>query len=320
YIVFSSGSGGVPKAVAHAHRAVRARRSMHRGWYGLSPDDRVLHAGAFNWTYTLGTGLMDPWSVGATAIVPPPGTDGQALAPLIAAHGATILAAVPGVYRRLLRTGVTDAPRLRHGLSAGERLPPTLRQRWRDATGTDLHEALGMSECSTFISGSPDSPAPDGTVGYVQDGRQVALDGEALCVGHGDPGLMLGYWQDGRPVLPPGDHFATGDRVAQAADGAITHLGRMDDLLNPGGFRVSPQEVEAALADLPVRDLAVGQVEVSGGAIVLAAYYVGDPLDEAAALALAQDRLAPYKQPRLWLRRAALPRNVNGKLIRRALE
>ena len=50
-----------------------ARRMMWQGWYGLGPDDRLLHAGAFNWTYTLGTGLMDPWSIGATALIPEAG-------------------------------------------------------------------------------------------------------------------------------------------------------------------------------------------------------------------------------------------------------
>ena len=42
---------------------------MHSDWYALTSNDRLLHAGAFNWTYTLGTGLLDPWSIGATAIV-----------------------------------------------------------------------------------------------------------------------------------------------------------------------------------------------------------------------------------------------------------
>jgi acyl-coenzyme A synthetase/AMP-(fatty) acid ligase len=318
YIVFTSGSGGASKAVAHAHRAVTARRSMHDGWYGLTPEDRVMHAGAFNWTYTLGTGLLDPWSVGATAIVPAPGTEAAALPGLIAAERATIFAAAPGIYRRMLRGDWPDTPTLRHGLSAGERLPPATRAAWRAATGTDLHEALGLSECSTFVSGSHARPAPEGAAGYVQPGRSARVEGDRLIVGADDPGLMLGYWEDGAPVPVAGD-FDTGDRVRALPCGAIVHEGRRDDLLNPGGHRVAPQEVEAALAGLPVEEIAVGCVETASGATVLAAFYVGPPLDEAAAAAHAAARLARYKQPRLWLRRDRLPRNPNGKLIRRDL-
>lgn len=70
YIIYTSGTSGVPRAVCHAHRAIWARQMMMQGWYGLRPEDRLLHAGAFNWTYTLGTGLMDPWTMGATALIP----------------------------------------------------------------------------------------------------------------------------------------------------------------------------------------------------------------------------------------------------------
>jgi acyl-coenzyme A synthetase/AMP-(fatty) acid ligase len=96
YIVYTSGTSGHARAVVHAHRAIWARRMMWDGWYGLTQDDRLLHAGAFNWTYTLGTGLMDPWSIGATAIIPRDGTDASALPALMAAHHATIFAAAPG--------------------------------------------------------------------------------------------------------------------------------------------------------------------------------------------------------------------------------
>ena len=70
YAVFTSGTSGRAQAVGHAHRAIWARGMMHQGWEGITAEDRVLHAGAFNWTYTLGTGLMDPWTVGATALIP----------------------------------------------------------------------------------------------------------------------------------------------------------------------------------------------------------------------------------------------------------
>ena len=115
YIIFTSGTGGAPKGVVHAHRAGWARRMMWQGWYGLSETDRMLHAGAFNWTYTLGTGLTDPWAVGATAIIYTGPRDPGIWARLIEEHGATIFAAAPGVYRQLLKaehadTGDGDQP------------------------------------------------------------------------------------------------------------------------------------------------------------------------------------------------------------------
>ncbi len=76
---------------------------MYQGWYGITPDDRMLHAGAFNWTFTLGVGLTDPWANGATAIVCTGDKAPELWPTLIAATGATLFAAVPGVYRQILK-------------------------------------------------------------------------------------------------------------------------------------------------------------------------------------------------------------------------
>ena len=67
YLVYTSGTSGQPKGVLHAHRAAWGRRPMYQGWYGIRVDDVMLHAGAFNWTYTLGVGLTDPWANGANS-------------------------------------------------------------------------------------------------------------------------------------------------------------------------------------------------------------------------------------------------------------
>ena len=122
YIIFTSGTSGQPRGVVHAHRAIWARRMMWDGWYGLTTQDRLMHAGAFNWTYTLGAGLMDPWTMGATALIPAPGLSSTQLPLLAERHQATIFAAAPGVYRQMLRAKL-PMPKLRHGLSAGEALP-----------------------------------------------------------------------------------------------------------------------------------------------------------------------------------------------------
>ncbi|WP_439137398.1 class I adenylate-forming enzyme family protein [Roseicyclus sp.] len=333
FIVFTSGSSGRPKPVVHAHRAIWARRMMWDGWYGLRPDDRVLHAGAFNWTFTLGTGLLDPWSIGATALIPAPGTKPEALTLLLKRHDATIFAAVPGVFRKLLKSAdPLQLPKLRHALSAGEKLSQLLREQWQDATGCMIHEALGMSECSTFISGSPARPAPAHSLGFPQPGRRIAVLGPngaavakgdvgILAIHRDDPGLMLGYLgADFLPKLPlRGAWFATGDLVSAASSGALLYHGRHDDILTTGGYRIAPLEIEAAFHDAAgLIECAATALPVKADTDVLALAYSGTATPEALA-ALAAARLARYKQPRLYLPLESLPRSANGKLDRKAL-
>lgn len=334
YIIYTSGTSGTPRAVMHAHRAIWARRMMHQGWYGLTPDDRLCHAGAFNWTFTLGTGLMDPWTMGATALIPAPEVTPDRIPLLLKRHDATIFAAAPGVYRKMLKQDTTLAlPHLRHGLAAGEKLSDSLRHHWQEATGTPIYEAYGMSECSTFISGSPDHPATPGTLGRPQDGRRVAIMGAdgpveigeegTIAVHKSDPGLMLGYL--GAPEATAakfsGDWFITGDQGMMDAAGEITYLGRADDMMNAGGFRVSPIEVENALTPHPgITQVAVTDIEVKEDVRVIMAFYTGpETLDSADLDAFARARLAGYKSPRGYIHVSALPTGANGKLLRRAL-
>ncbi|MBY5932449.1 acyl--CoA ligase [Tateyamaria omphalii] len=334
YIIYTSGTSGQPRAVAHAHRAIWARQMMHDGWYGLRSDDVLMHAGAFNWTYTLGTGLMDPWSVGATALIPAPGTGPDALGSLLSRHGATIFAAAPGVYRQMLaRADMPDVPSLRHGLSAGEKLPETTLAAWRKATGTDIFEAYGMSECSTFISSSPAHPAKQGALGQPQTGRYIAIlaDGAptergapgTIAVHRSDPGLMREYLNAPEETAAKyaGDWFMTGDMGVMDEDGQITYLGRDDDMMNAGGYRVSPIEVEAALADAPgLTGVGVTQIEVKTGVFIIAAFYTSSaPLDETALRAYVEPKLARYKHPRAYIHVPKLPTGANGKLVRRRL-
>jgi acyl-coenzyme A synthetase/AMP-(fatty) acid ligase len=335
YIIYTSGTSGVPRAVEHAHRAIWARRMMHQGWYGLRDTDRLCHAGAFNWTYTLGTGLLDPWTLGATALIPTSGTRSDALPELLKRHEATLFAAAPGIFRQMLKGNARiDIPGLRHGLSAGEKLPERLRAAWQGATGCNIYEAFGMTECSTFISGAPDRPAPDGTLGFVQSGRRVALLDEAgrpapkgvtgtISVHANDPGLMLGYLDHPEETAARmrGNWFLTGDTGFMRDDGSIEYHGRTDDMMNAGGYRVSPIEVETALTDhAAITDAAAVEVSVKADTRVIAAFYVTNrALDEAEIKAHIETRLARYKTPRLFIHVPDLPRGANGKLQRRIL-
>ncbi len=335
YMVYTSGTSGRPRGVVHAHRAVWARRMMWDGWYGLTQNDRLLHAGAFNWTYTLGTGLLDPWAMGATALIPAADVAASALPLLLKRYDATIFAAAPGVYRQMLKSDASlSLPKLRHGLSAGEKLPEATRLAWTERTGTAIYEALGMSECSTFVSACPGHPATPPASGYPQAGRRLAvLDGELnitkrgtggqLAISNRDPGMMIEYWNapDETAERFHGEWFLTGDTVEMAEDGAITYLGRGDDMMNAGGFRVSPVEVEATLSQFPgVAEVAATEIRVKSDATVIAAFYVtSQDVDETALSEFAQTHLARYKQPRLFIKMDALPKGGNGKLNRKAL-
>ena len=333
YIIYTSGTGGKSRGVVHAHRAIWARRMMWDGWYGLNAEDRLMHAGAFNWTYTLGTGLLDPWAIGATALIPAADVKPADIPALLAQEKASIFAAAPGVFRQMLKSPFPPLPYLRHALSAGEKMPDHTRKHWNQVTVCKIYEAFGMSECSTFISGSPARPAPAGTTGFAQPGRRVAILTESghsetgqpgvIAISADDPGLMLGYLNDPgttRAKFRDG-WFLTGDNGVMDEVGAITYLGRDDDMMNAGGFRVSPLEVENAMRAHPdITDCAAVEAAVKADATVIAVFFQSDiAISDIDLTAHAQAVLARYKQPRMFQRIDTLPHGANGKLLRREL-
>jgi len=342
FLIYTSGTTAKPKGVLHAQRSAFGRRPMYQGWYGIKPEDRMLHAGAFNWTYTLGTGLTDPWANGATAIIYTGEKDPALWPQLITQTRATLFAAVPGLYRQILKYAKpkrADLGALRHGLVAGETPPPGLFEEWTAETGTELYEALGMSEISTYVSSSPSVPRKAGAVGKPQAGRRVAIlplergteplgpgeDG-LLAVHRSDPGLMLGYWNrpEEEAAVYRGDWFIGGDLAAMDEDGYVAHLGRTNDLMNALGYRVSPLEVESVFAQHPhVAEVGCAEVCVRDDVSVIAAFIVpaaGVNLDTNQIQHFAAERLAPYKRPREIVVVESLPRTANGKLMRSALK
>jgi acyl-coenzyme A synthetase/AMP-(fatty) acid ligase len=226
----------------------------------------------------------------------------------------------------MIREGFSPPASLRHGLSAGEALPVSILERWRQATGLELYEAFGMSEISTYISSSPLIPVRPGSPGKPQPGRSVAiLDGGRLGVHRSDPGLMLGYWNRPEDMVSAydGDWFTGGDLGEFDEDGYFWFAGRADDLMNAGGYRVSPLEVENVFLQHPaVLDAGVREWRVSPDTTIVAAFVVpqnGVTADPVALKAFARERLAAYKCPREVFLVKALPRTANGKLKRNAM-
>lgn len=345
YMVYTSGTTGSPRGVLHAHRAVWARRMMIDGWTGIRSDDTILHSGQLNWTYAMGIAVFDAWAQGARSIIYEGPRNTELWARLLREHRATIFAAVPSLYRQLCRDVGSleeDTQSLRHGLCAGEPLPIPLWETWRERTQKPLYEALGMSECSTYISSGPNTPTLPGSPGKAQAGRRIGildLDQKTptllpanqvgmLAIHASDPGLMLGYFnaEDATQNAYLGDWFLTGDLAAFDDAGYLHYHGRNDDTIISLGYRVGPAEVEAVLIQHPqIREVAVnGHSPREDLTLVCAHVVLQDGAEWSEALESSvrdflQNRLAAYKQPRLYAVHEQLPRNRSGKVLRRQL-
>jgi acyl-coenzyme A synthetase/AMP-(fatty) acid ligase len=336
YLVYTSGTTGHPKGVLHAHRALLGRLPAARHWFDFGEEDRILHSGKFNWTYALGTAMMDPLYQGKTVVVHEGATRAVTWLKLIAAHGCTTFIGVPRIYRQIVQytsLGAGDVPTLRHCMSAGEHLSDDLRLAWRERFDLEIYEGLGMSECSYYISQDKRHPIRLGSAGRIQPGHTVALldenhspvpDGKEgmICVAESDPGLFLGYWNQGGETKSVNHDgwFFTGDYARRDEDGYIWFLGRRDDIINTFGYRVSPQEIERVMKTHPdVADcVAIGQEMEEEKTLVALCVILesGSKTGSKELLDFAGLHLAAYKRPRMVHILEEFPRTRNGKVLR----
>ncbi len=339
YLVYTSGSTGYPKGVLHAHRALLGRQPASEYWFNFTGDDRILHSGKLNWTYALGTAMMDPLYRGKTVVLNEGRVSAQRWPQLIAQHRCTIFIGVPTVYRQILQKTVAtaaDVPSLRYCMSAGEHLSDEILVQWRQRFGQDIYEAVGMSEFSYYLSHHPSRPLRAGSAGKPQPGHDVALLDHAmqavadmeqgmLCIPEDDPGLFLEYW--GLPEETAGlrrdGFFLTGDYAVRDSDGYIWFHGRKDDIINSMGYRISPFEIERVLKAMPgVADCVAIDEVLASGVVIVTACIIAEPstrLHSDAVIAFAGEHLATYKVPKKVRYMTNFPRTSNGKVLRRSL-
>ena len=340
YLVYTSGTTGYPKGVLHAHRALIGRGPASQYWFDFhsSGDDRILHSGKFNWTYVLGSGLMDPLYLGKTVIVYEGKNDANTWIQLIKKHQATIFIGVPTIYRQLIqKTTATkkDVPSLRYCMSAGEHLSDEVFRFWNERFELNIYEAVGMSEFSYYLSQNKYAPIKPGSAGFPQPGHAIQLiDIETLepvppgeegmiCVPSNDPGLFLRYWnlEEETKKYIHDDWFFTGDYARYDTEGYIWFLGRKDDIIKSFGYRVSPYEIERVYKSHPdIADCAAIGEEIEKDKILVTAYIIPhanvsiDPND---LINFGKKHLAAYKAPKTIYLTKEFPRTKNGKILRK---
>ncbi|MET9619108.1 amino acid adenylation domain-containing protein, partial [Kitasatospora indigofera] len=344
YVMFTSGSTGVPKGVAVRHRDV-AGLAADRRWRGGAHDRILLHSPhAFDAaTYELWVPLL---AGGTVVVAPPGGLDAPGLRAVVARHGVTALFITKALFDLVAEEDPEAFAGLRTVSTGGEAASGALMRRVLDACpDLLLAHVYGPTEATTFATyqalSATEAAAVRVPIGTPLDNmRSYVLDehlrpvppgvaGELYIAG---AGLARGYWN--RPALtaerfvacpfvPGGRMYRTGDLVRQRGGGALEFQGRADAQVKLRGFRIELTEIEAVLSrHRAVRQVIVIAREDRPGDTRLVAYCAaaGEPEALAAELRrLAADALPAYMVPAAVVVLDALPLNANGKVDRRVL-
>ncbi|MDQ2814726.1 MAG: AMP-binding protein [Actinomycetota bacterium] len=329
----TSGTTGQPKVTMHFHRDILATAdTFSRHLIKPRPDDVFTGTPPLGFTFGLGGLLLFPLRAGACALLLERATPGE-LADAIAAHGVTVLSTAPTAYRAMLAAGKAPAlANLRRCVSAGEHLPRSVWQEFRQATGISIIDGIGSTEMlHVFIAAADDDIRPGATGKPVPGYRAAILDEQGNDVPDGQPGRLAVQGPTGcrylsdprqRSYVQHGWNI-TGDTYIRDADGYYWFQARSDDMIISAGYNIAGPEVEEALLGHPdVAEVAVVGAPDPGRGLIVQAFVVlreGVSADPAKATELqdfAKKSIAPYKYPRSVEFVAELPKTVSGKTQR----
>jgi amino acid adenylation domain-containing protein len=343
YVLYTSGSTGVPKAAALSHRAICEQLRWSETYFAIGPDDASLHICSIGFDVAI-MEVFAPLVCGARLAIAGAelARDVVGLARFIRDEQVTICAGLiqPLLQALIATPGFDDCRSLRHVVQGGEALSAATRDELLQRSRAVLHNAYGATEIA--IDGTCASFGPSDLGTPVSIGREIAglrvylLDDALRPVPIGVTGeiyfagdkLARGYWE--RPDLTaesflpspftdrPGERmYRTGDLARRRGDGQLEFLGRRDGQVKIRGFRVELGDVEATLSQHPaVREVRV----IKTDAEQLAAYVVaGDPCAPDDLRDFVRAHLPPYMVPAAVHLLAALPTLPSGKLDVRAL-
>jgi len=346
YVLFTSGSTGVPKAVAVTHRGV-VRVTGCADYVEVGPDERVLHAAPLAFdasTFEIWWPLLH----GATLVVAPPGLlSFDELAAQIVRYRVTTLWLTAALFDRFVRHQLPSLRGVRQLLAGGDILPVAAVRRVIEAhPDCRIINGYGPTETTTFAACHPvercdlararipiGRPIAHTQVHLLDEGLRPVPDGAVGELYISGPGLARGYlgdaWATAERFVPdplgaPGSRlYRSGDLARRLRGGLLDFLGRADAQIKVRGFRVEPREIEAALLACPgVHDAAVVAVDDGDGkqlcGVVVPA--AGAAADVQAWRASLMERLPAYLVPQRWRLAELLPLTASGKIDRRAVQ
>jgi acyl-CoA synthetase (AMP-forming)/AMP-acid ligase II len=329
----TSGTTSRPKGVPLTHgNLMTSVRNIART-YQLTPDDASLIVMPLFHVHGLLGATLSTLHTGGTVVVPPrfsaAGFWQQA-----ADHGATWYSAVPTIHQVLLaRADADQAPcsGLRFIRSCSAALAPAVFTQLQERFGAPVLEAYGMTEAAHQMASNPLPPAARraGTVGRGTGVEIVILDEGDNQLPPGTQGevsirganVMHGYHNnpDANATAFTNGYFRTGDQGFFDAEGYLTLTGRLKELINRGGEKISPLEVDAALLEHPavVEACCFAVTDTMYGEEVHAAVVLKGDATAEVLQAFCRERLADFKVPKTIHITGQVPRTATGKVQRR---
>jgi len=330
---YTSGTTGRPKCVPLTHANVLWSARDIAAHYDLtSADCSLVVLPLFHGHGLIGATLSTLASGGS--VVVPPRFSASDFWKLFREHRATWYTAVPTIHQVLLARADGDVaphrgPRFIRSCSAP--LAPTILTKLENRFGAPVLEAYGMTEAAHQVASNPLPPLPHkpGTVGLSteisiidENGQHLAANTPGEVVVRG-PNVMRGYRNNPEANVAAfiDGWFRTGDIGAIDSDGYLALTGRIKDLINRGGEKISPAEVEAVLLEHPaiVEAAVFGVPDPKYGEEIAAAVVLRGAASAQELQAFCKTRLADFEVPKLIHLVSAIPKNAMGKVQRRDL-